>query len=386
MNRLSVRLFASHLLVAVVGGLTFFLLVRLLAPPMFEHDVGRMGLGMMGGGGGSALHDAFASAVDDALLVGLLVSLLAAAAAGAYAAYRTLRPLQDVRAATRRLAAGHYAEKVPVPAETELAALAVDVNALGAALADTEARRIRLLGEVAHEMRTPLTVIDGYVEGLIDGVFAAEPGVLGELSAEVGRLRRLADDLGQLSRAEEHRLDLRLQQLDLGALTRQVTDRLRPQADDARLSLTVAAEAAVRVVGDPDRLSQVLTNLVGNAIAATPAGGSVQVRCGAAGSSATVAVADTGVGLAADDVTRVFERFYRVPGDPGRRSGGSGIGLTIAREIARAHGGDVTAVSAGLGRGATFTLALPLATDSSTAPGAASGVTVRSGRGPAAGR
>lgn len=381
MNRLSVRLFASHLLVAAVGALTFALLVRLLAPPMFEHDMGRMGIGMMGQGG--ALNDAFASAVDNALLVGVLVSLLAAAAAGAFAAYRTLRPLEDVRAATRRLAAGHYDETVPVPAEAELAALADDVNALGAALAATESRRTRLLGEVAHEMRTPLTVIDGYVEGLIDGVFPADADVLGDLSVEVGRLRRLADDLSQLSRAEEHRLDLRLQHVDLGALADEVAERLRPQADDAGLTLTARAEAAVPVVGDPDRLAQAITNLVGNALAATPAGGSVSVRCGAGGGVATATVTDTGVGLEGDDVTRVFERFYRVPG-AGRRhgAGGSGIGLTIAREIVRAHGGDLTASSAGLGRGATFTVTLPV-TDAVPASAADA---VRSGRGPAAGR
>jgi histidine kinase len=234
------------------------------------------------------------------------------------------------------------------------------VNTLATRLADTEERRSRLLGEVAHEMRTPLTALEGYLEGLIDGVFAPEPEVLGAVSDELRRLRRLADDLSALSRSEELRLDVTLAPADLSALAARAATRLAPQFTDAGVRLSLEAGAPLPVWADPDRITQVLTNILGNALAATPPGGTVTVRTAAPPGLAQVTIADTGAGLAAADLERVFERFYRAPRPPRQaRSAGSGIGLTIARNIARAHGGDVTAASAGPGRGAAFTLSLP---------------------------
>ena len=197
------------------------------------------------------------------------------------------------------------------------------------------------------------------MEGLIDGVFAPEPEILGAVSDELRRLRRLADDLSALSRAEEQRLEMHPADADLADLARRAAGRLAPQFADDHVILTVDAAGALPVQADPDRITQVLTNIIGNALAATPAAGTVTVAARAAGYRAEVVVTDTGAGLAAEDLERVFERFYRAPGQP-RRSSGSGIGLTIARNIARAHGGDVTASSAGPGRGATFVLTLPL--------------------------
>lgn len=366
--RLSLRLFVSYALVVAVGAVVTYVTVRLLAPPLFNHrmDMLHGGGGMMSGSGGQAgasgVHSAFLSALTTALLVGVLASAAAAGLAAAFVTRRLLRPLDAVRTATRLIASGHYQASVPLPEEPELAALAADVNTLAAALASTETRRTRLLGEVAHEMRTPLTALDGYMEGLIDGVFAAKPEILGAASDEVRRLRRLADDLSALSRAEEQRLELHQVDADLADLARRAAGRLAPQFGDNDVALTIRAPGTLPVRADPDRITQVLTNIIGNALAATPAAGAVTVEARSAGHRAEVAVTDTGIGLAADDLQRVFERFYRVPGQP-RRSSGSGIGLTIARNIARAHGGDVAASSAGPGRGATFVLTLPLDQD-----------------------
>jgi signal transduction histidine kinase len=367
--RLPWRLFISYALVIAIGAAVSYVTVRLLAPTFFDHEMTMLGGGHMGvwpgapgpaGGPAASVQSAFLSALTTALLLGMLASVLVAALAAALVARRLARPLEVVRAATRLIAAGRYQASVPVPAEPELAGLASDVNTLAARLADTEARRIRLLGEVAHEMRTPLTALEGYVEGLIDGVFAPEPEVLGAASDELRRLRRLADDLSTLSRAEEQRLELNVTDTDLAGLARQAVSRLAPQFSDSDVALTVDAAETLPVSADADRITQVLTNLIGNALAATQAGGSVTVHARATRGFAQVAVTDTGVGLAAADIERVFERFYRAPGQRPRRSGGSGIGLTIARNIARAHGGDVTAASPGPGRGATFTLAIPL--------------------------
>ena len=363
--RLPWRLFISYALVIATGAVVAYATVRLLAPTFFDHDMtmlggDHMGMGPGGPGGTAAsVRSAFTSALTTALLLGILASVAAAALAAAFVTQRLLRPLNAVRAATRLIAAGRYQATVPLPREPELAGLAGDVNTLAARLADTETRRTRLLGEVAHEMRTPLTALEGYMEGLIDGVFAPEPEILGAASDELRRLRRLADDLSALSRAEEQRLDLHPADTDLADLTRRAASRLAPQFGDGHITLTVQAAQALPVRADPDRITQVLTNIIGNALTATPAGGSVTVETRAQGHSAQVVIADTGAGLAAADLERIFERFYRAPGQP-RRSSGSGIGLTIARGIARAHGGDVTAASPGPGHGATFTLTLPL--------------------------
>ncbi|MEZ5092078.1 sensor histidine kinase [Nocardioides sp.] len=359
-GRLSTRLVVSHLLVAVLGGLATALVVRMLAPTLFDRTLQGMGRGM-GGMTSGTLRSEFARSVDSALVVGTIVGIVVAAAAGAWAAYRLLAPLQDLRAAAADLAAGHYDTRVPLPQERELADLAADVNALGATLAETETRRVRLLGEVAHELRTPLTVVEGYVEGMIDGVLSTGPDDLAKVGEEVRRMRRLADDLSALSRADEGRLELQRVDADLAAVAAAAAERLRPQAEDAGVTLLVdTGPEALRARLDPDRIAQVVTNLVGNALHATPAGGRVTVSCGRHGSAGEVVVADTGVGLAAPDVERVFERFFRAGSQASRRDQGSGIGLTIARDLARAHGGTLTAVSDGPGLGASFTLRVPL--------------------------
>jgi len=365
-TRLRTRILLSYLLVIAVGGGVTYLVVRLLAPRLFDDRMhlgpgaGRtMGGGMgAGSGGAGSVRDAFRSAVNVALLVGLAGSLLVAGVLAVWAGLRLVRPLGHLRAAARQVAAGDYAVRVPSPPVPELAELAEDVNVLAAALAATETRRTRLLGEVAHEMRTPLTALDGYVEGLIDGVFAPDGHTLGALSDELRRLHRLADDLAQLSRAEEQRLEVRPVPCDLAELARHAADRLAVQFRDAGVTLTVTTPKTLPATVDGGRIEQVLTNLLGNALAATPAGGTVSVEVAATGASATVTVTDSGIGLATHDLERIFERFYRA--GLARGAAGSGIGLTIARAIAQAHGGDVAAASDGPGRGSRFTLTLPL--------------------------
>ena len=313
--------------------------------------------GGFGRGGNQGIHSALVSALNTALLVAVLVSAVAGALVAAFVTRRLLHPLESVRRATRRIAAGDYDAQVPLPHEPELAALGEDVNSLARTLASTESRRTRLLGDVAHEMRTPLTALDGYLEGVVDGVFAPDAANLAAMTEEVRRLHRLADDLSALSRTEERRLELRPVDADLAEVARGAAERLRPQFDDAGVALVVHTPEPVPARLDVDRITQVLTNLLGNALLATPRDGRVTIST-RAGDPAVVTVADTGVGLAPEDRERVFERFYRAPTRT-RRSGGSGVGLTIARGIARAHGGDLSADSPGAGRGATFTLRLP---------------------------
>lgn len=362
---LSLRLVLSHLAVAVIGGLSTYLVVRWLAPAIFDHSIAQ-GTGVPGAGhgpqAGMGLRAQVSAAVNQALLIGTGVGLAVALIAGVLIARRLSKSVRQLRAATRRIASGNYQAAVPRASITELSELSSDVAELGSTLASTEARRVRLLGEVAHEMRTPLTVIDGYVEAMIDQVLPAGPTELGQVSAEVRRLRRLAEDLSLLSRAEEQRLRIDLTPGDLGQVVNDAVQRLVPQADDAAIRLSVSVPPLpLRATFDADRIAQVVTNVVGNALRATPAGGSVQVVAQRIDDRAVITVTDTGEGLAGDDLERIFDRFYRVGGRRTNPSAdtGSGIGLTISRRIMQAHAGHLVAFSQGPGTGSRFTIELP---------------------------
>ncbi len=353
------RLLLSHL--AVVGVAVIVLLVAggTIGSASLDGHLRSMGH-MMGGtptGELDQLQSGINAAFTRALLWGALAGTVAAMAVAGLAASRVLRPVEGVRRVARRLANGAYHERVPRPQERELAALADDVNALAQALEETEQRRLRLIAEVAHELRTPVTTLKGYLEGILDGVFEADPETLAAAIGEAGRMERLAADLSALSGAEEGRIELRLDPVDLAALAGEVAERLRPQFDDQNVRLAVENGHPPTVLGDRDRLAQVLTNLIGNALSYTPAGGEVTVRSRPVPGAVEVEVSDTGRGLSPQQLELVFERFYRVDRSA---TGGSGIGLTIARALARLHGGDVTAHSAGLGAGSRFVVTIPI--------------------------
>jgi histidine kinase len=331
---------------------------------MFGHEMPVAGLTeiealvvkLAGGGQGNISFET----VLPALAVGVIAALVLSLVFSRF----LLRPLRQVSAATHRLADGHYGDVLNVPREPGLAALVEDVNRLAAALADIERRRARLVSEIAHEMRTPITILSGQIEGMADGIFTPDDAMFASLSDDLIRLRRLTDDLSNLSRVEEGAFTLRHSLTDVTALTRSTAERLRPQFDDGQVTIAVTPGPPVMAMLDSGRVAQVLVNLLGNALRACDPGGrvSVTVRTGdGPAPHAEITVQDDGVGIAAHDLTRIFTRFERVehPGRPAP-AGGSGIGLTIARGIAHAHGGAITATSPGPGQGSTFTVRLPL--------------------------
>lgn len=370
-RRLRTRLFLSYVVVVAAGALAMLVVGTVVTRTVYERNIGGFGLGRGQGRANQVSETQLRSALDEslvpALMVGVGAALITAAIVAMFVGSRLLRPIDELRTATRRMAAGDYAVKVPVPTETELASLANDVNELGEHLATTEQRRTQLLGEVTHELRTPITVIRGQTEGLIDGVVPPSPEVFAGIADEASRLQRMVDDLTLLSRADEGTLEIELADLDLSVVALAAAERLRPQFDYADVALVIEADTVqghLPVRGDRDRLTQVLSNLLGNALGHTPPSGVVTLRTGRENSVAFVDVVDTGPGIPSDDLERIFERFYRRPDDRDAVSrpirAGRGIGLTIARSLARAQGGDVVASSAGPGRGATFRLTIPL--------------------------
>ncbi len=337
------RLFGSHLLVMAVALSVLFVAFGIVIG-VFE---------LFGGHRGSGVGRS-----EDSGPIGLLVGVGAAIFASSVVSWRVTRrlaePLNAIGAATRELAAGRYDVRVPHADTLELDRLATDVNQLAHQLETTEQRRLRLIGDVAHELRNPLSTIEGTMEALLDGVVEANPDTYARIGREAARLRRLADDLSSLSSAGEL-VVAATEAVDLGALAAAVVAQLEPQATAKGLTLDLEAAEVPTIRGDRDRLTQVLTNVIGNAVQYTDEG-AVLVRASASGAGVVLEVLDTGRGLAADDLTRVFERFHRVDQ---HFSDGTGVGLAIAKLIVEAHAGRITATSAGLGQSSTFRIELP---------------------------
>ncbi len=369
---LGIKLFLSYLCVVLVGVVAFFIVASNLAPTFFNQSMqsmmgGQGAGGMMGGAfpSSQSLDDAFRAALMRALLLAAALATGVALALSVFVAGQIMGPLRRILSATRRIGSGHYAERVQIPranAGDELGQLAQSFNQMAASLEQTERRRLELVGDIAHELRTPITTLQGYLEGLLDGVVESSPETWAKLHTEAGRLRRLVDDLQELSRAEARQIPLSIRPVPAAAIVQTAVERLRPQFEEKGLTLTTSLpDAPLDVLADQDRAVQVLTNLLSNALRYTPAPGAVSVSLVSRGSSAAFQVADTGIGLAPQDLERLFERFYRVDKSRSRALGGSGIGLTIARALTEAMGGRIMAESLGPGHGSTFTFTLPLA-------------------------
>jgi histidine kinase len=315
----------------------------------------------------ASLVEAFyRDAISRSLLIAALSAIVTGLLTSLFLAREILRPLWQLADSSQRIASGRYNERVSLPASTELALVATSFNQMAEALERVEQQRVALINNVAHELRTPLTGLEGYLEGLMDGLFTGTPETFAQMSQGVRRLHRLVDDLQALSLVEAGQISLHLETFDLIPIIERIVAQLKPQAMAQCLEMvTEHQQPEMPVYADPDRTAQVVVNLVGNAIRYTPDGGRIIVRVGPDNGLARVEVQDNGIGLPAEAIPYLFERFYRVDRSRSRsNSGGSGIGLTIARHLAWAMGGDLTAASPGPGQGSTFTFTLPLAQSS----------------------
>jgi len=357
---LAARLFAAQLLVIVAGGLTLGLTALAVAPGLFRVHA-RQAFAVLPPGATAHLQQGFEQAMLVALGIAGAVSVVIALAASWLLAQRLTRPIRALAQTAERIGAGGYQARVPVPdAGDELAALAWAFNRMAQALESTERRRQALLADLAHELRTPLATLEGYVEGLADGVVAPDQDAWTVLQSELVRLRRLVEDLETLSRAEERQLDLRPGPVDPDGLVTRAVRAAEPAYKAKGVALQASIDPLLPLVSvDPDRLGEVLGNLLGNALRHTPPGGRVQVSAHEDGDQVELSVTDSGEGIPPELLERVFERFFRVDAARTRDGGGSGLGLTISRAIVEAHGGRLWADSAGYGRGARFVVRLP---------------------------
>jgi two-component system, OmpR family, sensor histidine kinase BaeS len=363
-GRLRWRLLAANLAVATAGVAAVVAGVSLAAPRAFDEAMGmRGGAGMMGGGAGMmdpVLRSAFGDAVGSALLLGFAAAAVVAVVAAVLVATWIAKPIDNLAAASERVARGDYSEPVPT-APGELGELAGAFNGMAASLAANEQRRHDLIGDVAHELRTPITSVRGYIEGLAAGVFEPGPDAWRVLDEQTARLEHLVDDLALLWRAESHDLRLHMQAIDGPALLADTAERHRALAVSRWVELVLGSIPSARVRADPVRLAQVLDNLVGNALRYTPPGGHVELGLAAAGTNVVISVRDDGPGLAPEEAARVFDRFFRSDASRSRAAGGSGLGLAISKSLVEAMGGAIAVSSPGAGGGSTFSVRLPAA-------------------------
>ncbi len=361
-RRLWSRLLVSHLAVLVVGGATLLVAVGLVAPGAFESAMGHAmeGVDGMGDMMSGIVRAAFQEAVQTALVIAVSAAAVAAVVVSIALSTRLSRPIRRLAQASRRIASGRYAERVPVTSDDEIGELAQSFNTMAASLEATERRRLQLVGDVAHELRTPLATLDGYLEGLEDGVIQPVEPTWKLLRGETARLSRLVKDLQELWRAEARQLSLSLTTVDVPEQLRAASERFATQAQEHGIEMrTAVGPGRLTVRADPERLGQILDNFLSNAIRYSPRGSAVALLASTDTEEVTIDVTDQGPGLTAEQLERVFERFYRVDPSRSRALGGSGIGLAIARALAQAMGGQVEAVSDGPGRGATFRVMLP---------------------------
>ena len=254
---------------------------------------------------------------------------------------RTLRQLSQ---AAEKIRQGHLKQEVPVETQDEVGQLAAVFNQMSAELAANESNRQEFLANIAHELKTPLAVLQGHLESMLDGVEEPEPEKLFSMQEEVMRLTRLVGDLRDLSLAQVHQLELHLQPVDLGEKAERAAELLEPLLEEKRLHFVknMAPSLPVRQL-DPDRVNQILYNLITNAIRYTHPGTAILLQTEPVGKRVRLIIADEGPGIAPEDLDHIFEQFYRGDKSRNRASGGSGIGLSLAKSFVEAQGGTITA-------------------------------------------
>jgi len=305
----------------------------------------------------------FRSSVNHMLLVGGIVAGIAALAAGLLLARKATAPARQLTRAARAVAAGERSERVDFDSPDEFGEMANAFNAMADTIEEEDRLRRAFAAEVAHELRTPLTILRTQIEAIQDGVVEPSSPALGSLHEESLRLTRLVQDLETLASADAAGFTLNRTRTDLQAVLREAVEEFAGPygAQDVHLSTDLGD---VEVVADATRIRQVVANLLSNALKFTPEGGTVRLTLERDGADALVTVSDTGPGIPSDELPRLFDRFFR---GRGVRAGGSGIGLTVARELALAHGGDIR-VRSRPGRGATFAFRLPDASSRAREP------------------
>ena len=295
------------------------------------------------------------------LLQLLLLGAILAIVFGMMVSRRLAAPLIHLVEGTQAIARRDLSFRVAEKGSTEMREVSNSFNRMAAALEDAETLRRNMLTDIAHELRTPLTVLEGNLRAILDDVYPLEKAEIARLYDQTRHLHRLVDDLRLLAQAEARQLPLQRSPSDLKVQLEEAAELFAPLAEEKSVALdTSLPRTTVLAAVDRMRFAQTLQNLLTNALQHTPAGGVITLSLQTEEETAAISVADSGEGIASEDISRVFDRFYRVDKNRTRDSGGVGLGLAIAQALVEAHDGEIDAASAGLGQGSTFTIRLPL--------------------------
>jgi len=366
------KIFLSYLFVILIGIGVMAAAADITSANSFERHLGMMNAMMQGipqgkgagaQGAGIELYRNYRTSILEAFTLSSIAAFIAALATSALMSSRFVKPIQAMTEASRHIANGYYHERVAlkdnIEDSDELGQLAHSFNQMAEKLEQTETMRRQLLGDVTHELRTPLTTIKGSMEGLIDGMLQPEPEVFQRIYHETSRLERLVDDIQELSRIEAGAYQLNLTEIDAVGAINKAVQFLQPQYDLKAVSLNFKPEYTnIYVNADPDRLSQVLVNMLGNALQYTNPGGHVDVSVSNSLSEVVFKISDSGIGIPPEQLDMIFTRFYRVEKSRSRSRGGSGIGLTVTKSLVEAMGGRIWAYSSGINQGSTFSFTL----------------------------
>ena len=363
---LTVRILLVQVAVLLVGLIVVTVTTLLIGPQMYINELFREGHGRAAR---AIFHldDVFREVSLVAMTVGGLTSLVIAVPVSILMTRQIRKSISEVSRAANRIASGEYGirlEQGRLGAEFD--SLVDSFNDMTAKLDAVDQTRRQMLGDLAHEMRTPLATLKGHLEGIEDGIVALDGRTSAILNGQVSRLEHLAQDMRSLTQAEEGMINLRLSNWDPAELVVEAVAAAEQTAGSRQVELTVRRPRSPvePVLMDRDRMRQVLSNLVDNALRHTPVGGRVTVGLTERANAVVLTVTDSGDGIAAEDLSRIFMRFYRVEEGREAKPGGSGLGLAISKALVEAQGGTLTVASEGRGRGAEFTVRLPRARSS----------------------
>lgn len=312
------------------------------------------------GNGALSSEQNFLGSVNRTFVVAAVLAVVLAGMLSVALAQRILGPVRHLTAAARRMGQGDWEQRVPIEGEDEIAALGRAFNAMADSLAHQEELRRNMVSDVAHELRTPLANIRGYLEAMQDGVVTLDATAIGSLLEEALLLQRLINDLQELSLAETGQLHLDIGQVSAESLIPSLLASFQVAAQAKNISLTAHSVPDLPLIAaDPERLKQILSNLLRNAILYTPIGGRVHLSAARQGDAVALTVSDDGPGIPPEHLPHIFERFYRADHSRARATGGSGLGLAIARALCEMQGGRIQ-VASQIGQGTTFVVSLPV--------------------------
>ena len=279
---------------------------------------------------------------------------------GAISSWGLAAPLHNLAIAARAVGSQDLSQRIEVRGSSEVREVAEAFNAMAEALEGAERMRNNMLADIAHELRTPLSVIQGNLRAILDDVYDLDKVEVARLYDQTRQLSRLVDDLHDLARLEANQFSLTLKDLDLVALVNEVAAIYQPLVEDREISLILELPAKVSPIeGDPARVTQCLNNLLNNALQHTPQGGEIRILVEEIGEKVNLSIKDSGKGIEPEHLSHVFDRFYRADPDRSRETGGTGLGLAITKALVQAHGGEIQAASQGKGQGSTFSISYP---------------------------